>query len=230
MQVAPNGLMAVSTDNFGRVFLLDLRSSLLIRVWKGYRDAQCAWLSPFPRRGLCCLIIYAPRRGLLECWEVSLNHRIGAVNVGLDCRLIPVPAATASSSDFISPPLHSLVLRANGSLMDLNLPPKLTLRSLYALFLFLTSSNRIILCFFPCLPIRSLSIVVLSCSESRLCSSRLPFLSSPLTSLIDDLRERIHAWMIAHRCRFCLGGWKERKRRKGKRRRRKKKKKKKFES
>jgi len=36
-----------------------------VSMWKGYRDAQCGWLAgPL-------LVLYAPRRGLLEVWEVG---------------------------------------------------------------------------------------------------------------------------------------------------------------
>ena len=36
--------MAVTTDTLGRVVLWDLAAVTALRMWKGYRDAQCAWL------------------------------------------------------------------------------------------------------------------------------------------------------------------------------------------
>ncbi|KAJ3426383.1 rab3-gap regulatory domain [Anaeramoeba flamelloides] len=41
---SPNSRFAALTDNFGRVLLLDTINFLIIRMWKGYRDAQCAWI------------------------------------------------------------------------------------------------------------------------------------------------------------------------------------------
>ena len=36
--------MAVTADTLGRVILWDIAAVTAIRMWKGYRDAQCAWL------------------------------------------------------------------------------------------------------------------------------------------------------------------------------------------
>lgn len=66
----------------------------------GYRDAQLGWLqvpeergdrgfSPstsLPRRHALFLIIYAPRRGILEVWAMQHGPRVGAFTVGKHCR------------------------------------------------------------------------------------------------------------------------------------------------
>lgn len=44
MALSPTGKLAACTDNKGRVLLLDVHALTLVRTWKGYRDAQCAWL------------------------------------------------------------------------------------------------------------------------------------------------------------------------------------------
>lgn len=33
--MAPNGRLAVTTDDFGRVMLLDAKKAIVIRLWKG---------------------------------------------------------------------------------------------------------------------------------------------------------------------------------------------------
>jgi hypothetical protein len=44
------GTLAVAADSLGRVLLIDCVSATVLRVFKGYRAAQCAWLSlPLPR-------------------------------------------------------------------------------------------------------------------------------------------------------------------------------------
>ncbi|EGC28634.1 hypothetical protein DICPUDRAFT_44031 [Dictyostelium purpureum] len=41
----PSGRYAVCTDNIGRVLLLDLVNSLIVKLWKGYRDCQCGFIN-----------------------------------------------------------------------------------------------------------------------------------------------------------------------------------------
>ncbi|KAJ3438952.1 rab3-gap regulatory domain [Anaeramoeba flamelloides] len=50
--MAPNSRFAVLTDNFGRLLLLDTINFLIIRIWKGYRDAQCSWIEIPIRKNL----------------------------------------------------------------------------------------------------------------------------------------------------------------------------------
>lgn len=66
----------------------------------GYRDAQLGWLqvpeergdrelSPpgsLPRRHALFMVIYAPRRGILEVWGMQQGPRVGAFTVGKHCR------------------------------------------------------------------------------------------------------------------------------------------------
>ncbi|XP_054432581.1 rab3 GTPase-activating protein non-catalytic subunit [Pteronotus mesoamericanus] len=107
--VSPCNTLAAVTDDFGRVILLDVARGIAIRMWKGYRDAQIGWIqivedlhervpekadsSPFgnaqgPSRVAQFLVIYAPRRGILEVWSTQQGPRVGAFNVGKHCRLL----------------------------------------------------------------------------------------------------------------------------------------------
>ena len=38
------GSLAVASDSFGRVLLIDVISLTVIRIWKSYRDAQIGWV------------------------------------------------------------------------------------------------------------------------------------------------------------------------------------------
>jgi hypothetical protein len=123
--VDPLGLTAACTDTLGRVLLIDVATFTVVRVWKGYRHAQCAWVeavaetdssthsTPPPnqhqqqqqqqrqqqpqlqQRG-AFLAIYAPRRGLLELWRGRQGPRVAAYAVGLGARLVPGGAALDS--------------------------------------------------------------------------------------------------------------------------------------
>uniref|UniRef100_A0A673LU49 Rab3 GTPase-activating protein non-catalytic subunit-like n=1 Tax=Sinocyclocheilus rhinocerous TaxID=307959 RepID=A0A673LU49_9TELE len=100
--LSPCNTMAGVTDDFGRVTLLDVARGIAIRMWKGYRDAQLGWVqvseargerdlatSPsMPRRHAQFLVIYAPRRGILEVWGTQHGPRVGAFTVGKHCRLL----------------------------------------------------------------------------------------------------------------------------------------------
>ncbi|XP_059533767.1 rab3 GTPase-activating protein non-catalytic subunit [Myotis daubentonii] len=107
--LSPCNSLAAVTDDFGRVILLDVTRGIAIRMWKGYRDAQIGWVqvvedlhervpekgdpSPFgspqgPSRVAQFLVIYAPRRGILEVWSTQQGPRVGAFNVGKHCRLL----------------------------------------------------------------------------------------------------------------------------------------------
>ncbi|XP_057715816.1 rab3 GTPase-activating protein non-catalytic subunit isoform X3 [Corythoichthys intestinalis] len=100
--LSPCNTLAGVTDDFGRVTLLDLNRGIAVRMWKGYRDAQLGWLhvpeeqvgresSPSasrPRRHALFLVIYAPRRGILEIWAMQYGPRVGAFTVGKHCRLL----------------------------------------------------------------------------------------------------------------------------------------------
>ncbi|XP_072121177.1 rab3 GTPase-activating protein non-catalytic subunit isoform X1 [Mobula birostris] len=107
--LSPCNTLAAVTDDFGRVTLLDVVRGVAIRMWKGYRDAEVGWIqvvedlhereieksnvSPFSnpaglRRVAQFLVIYAPRRGILEIWSTQQGPRVGAFNVGKHCRLL----------------------------------------------------------------------------------------------------------------------------------------------
>lgn len=109
--LSPDGRLAASTDEFGRIMLMSMKDRIVLRSWKGwlfviiyytrlcpkwtnysiiffyyvngffisgYRDAECAWVPVqeehhdhnselmHPRRTALFLVIYAPRRGILE--------------------------------------------------------------------------------------------------------------------------------------------------------------------
>ncbi|VBB25543.1 unnamed protein product [Acanthocheilonema viteae] len=97
--------LAAVTDSLARVTLIDIRTRQMVRMWKGYRDARCAWLedeSTLDRKKsryelevqpstALFLIIFAPRRGLLEAWSMQNGRRVFASRVDRHGRLIGIP-------------------------------------------------------------------------------------------------------------------------------------------
>lgn len=66
-----------------RDYNLQTRTRQIRRIWKGYRDARCAWIETAAnsenkshletkelsyRKKTLFLVLFAPRRGLLEVW------------------------------------------------------------------------------------------------------------------------------------------------------------------
>ncbi|CAD7698588.1 unnamed protein product [Ostreobium quekettii] len=102
LAVAPGCRLAASTDNRGRVVLIELAKMVVVRMWKGYREAQCAWLTctdhasnATDMRGgstaasakaaaspLLCLAICAPRRDVIEVWPMRYGDRLCSLPVG----------------------------------------------------------------------------------------------------------------------------------------------------
>lgn len=87
--------------------LISVHERTFVFSYKGYRDAEVGWIqtvedlheretekmdfSPFgnaqgPSRVAQFLVIYAPRRGILEVWSTQQGPRVGAFNVGKYCR------------------------------------------------------------------------------------------------------------------------------------------------
>ena len=93
--IAPANNLAASTDSFARVILIDVLKGTGVRIFKGYRDAQIGWIciddeseEKTNKRYALYLIIYAPRRGLLEIWGCQQGIRVAAFNVGKNCKLV----------------------------------------------------------------------------------------------------------------------------------------------
>ncbi|KAF2360616.1 Rab3GAP regulatory subunit C-terminal [Trinorchestia longiramus] len=129
--VSPDPRLAAVTDTFGRVVLVDVAAGYAVRIWKGYREAVVGWLSvsgslesaqgcEVPRRTLL-LVLYAPRRGLLEVWPAQRGPRVAAFNVPRGARLVYTGHGMLGSRE--RDLLHSvLLLCPDGALQRLEVP------------------------------------------------------------------------------------------------------------
>jgi hypothetical protein len=85
VSVHPTGAWGAVADSLGRVALVELPSLIVRRTWRGYRDAQCAWLVAPHADGAGSsvhLLLYAPLRGLLELWPLPCGPRAAVLAVG----------------------------------------------------------------------------------------------------------------------------------------------------
>ncbi|XP_028409755.1 rab3 GTPase-activating protein non-catalytic subunit-like isoform X2 [Dendronephthya gigantea] len=139
--LSPDGRLAATTDEFGRVMLISVKEGIVLRTWKGYRDAECAWVPVLEdhhddssgltksRRTALFLIIYAPRRGILEVWTTEFGPRAAAFNVGRDSRflyighhILGLSHVMSQSNDVSGNPLRCVLLQASGNLKILTVP------------------------------------------------------------------------------------------------------------
>ncbi|XP_015586731.1 rab3 GTPase-activating protein non-catalytic subunit isoform X2 [Cephus cinctus] len=108
--ISPNKMLSVVTDAMGRVTLIDNRRGIALRMWKGYRDAQCGWIevseeknrvshkghgkSNFktshghPLRTALFLVIYAPKKGIIDIWGAQQGTKITTFSASKHGRLL----------------------------------------------------------------------------------------------------------------------------------------------
>jgi len=123
LTVAPGGSLAAVADSLGRVLLIDVHAVVVVRLWKGYRDAHCLFLeapvdgsadyadpqkeyllSQRRQNFRLCLAIHAPRRGVIEVWQVRHGGRVAVIRDGESCRLLqPACKLRAVSLDLDTP-------------------------------------------------------------------------------------------------------------------------------
>ncbi|XP_002069254.2 rab3 GTPase-activating protein regulatory subunit [Drosophila willistoni] len=138
--IAPGrGHLAAVTDNLDRVMLVDTQQSLILRVWKGYRDAQCGFVQvkeksvrglKTHRRRALFLVIYVPRLGCLDIWALQNGPKVAAFNVCKSGQLIYVnhnPLTALSGSGLSRKPQAPLnqclfLDPSDGSLKEIQIP------------------------------------------------------------------------------------------------------------
>lgn len=116
LSLSPSGCLAAVTDSLGRILLIDTQALVVVRLWKGYRDASCFFLE-VPLNGempsvdgigygkskhdFClCLAIHAPRRGVVEVWKMRTGPRIMMLKCAKGCQLLQSSCKfTSLSSD-----------------------------------------------------------------------------------------------------------------------------------
>lgn len=96
--LAPGFQLAAVTDTLGRVILIDCARAIALRVWKGYREAQCSFIEVAEksdksnqkkdRRHALFLVIFAPRRSVLEIWPLQRGAKTAAFSASKFGQLI----------------------------------------------------------------------------------------------------------------------------------------------
>jgi hypothetical protein len=86
--VSPGNILVAITDSSGYVTLIETLSGIALRMFKDYEDAQIGWLTKPSVDQIIYLVLYAPRRGLLQVFDVNVKEPVGSFQVGDSCQLI----------------------------------------------------------------------------------------------------------------------------------------------
>lgn len=99
--IDPDGNLAATADNLGRVLLIDLASKQVIRMWKGFREATCYWLQvprPESSKSILYLVIHSRPRHVVEIWRTRHGPRVLTLQVSRNAQILPCREVIQSSN------------------------------------------------------------------------------------------------------------------------------------
>ncbi|KAG8364859.1 hypothetical protein BUALT_Bualt18G0042300 [Buddleja alternifolia] len=118
LTLSPSGTLAAITDSLGRILLLDTQALVVVRLWKGYREASCLFVemlaskdnaaarpsyNEYSKSDYClCLAIHAPRKGIVEVWQMRTGPRLLTVPCPKGSKILQ-PTYRFSSATLSSP-------------------------------------------------------------------------------------------------------------------------------
>lgn len=147
LTLSPSGTLAAITDSLGRILLLDTQALVVVRLWKGYRDANCLFMEMLVNKDpsmpstssahrecdksdyCLCLAIHAPKKGIVEVWQMRTGPRLLTIPCGKGSRILqptyrfgssmPMEASSSSCSPYV--PLEVFLLNGDsGQLSVIN--------------------------------------------------------------------------------------------------------------
>ncbi|KAI4333566.1 hypothetical protein L6164_018354 [Bauhinia variegata] len=138
LTLSPSGTLAAITDSLGRILLLDTKALVVVRLWKGYRDASCLFMEMLVNKDIAsssskyyepsksdyclCLAIHAPRKGIIEIWQMRTGPRLRTIPCAKGSKMLQPShpfGASMSSSPYV--PLEVFLLNGDsGQISVLN--------------------------------------------------------------------------------------------------------------
>ncbi|KAL0328417.1 UNVERIFIED_CONTAM: Rab3 GTPase-activating protein regulatory subunit [Sesamum calycinum] len=124
LTLSPSGTLAAITDSLGRILLLDTQALVVVRLWKGYREASCLFVEMLARKDKAaasrwasdehsksdyclCLAIHAPRKGIVEVWQMRTGPRLLTIPCPKGSKILQptyrFSSATATASSSYAP-------------------------------------------------------------------------------------------------------------------------------
>ncbi|XP_022982109.1 uncharacterized protein LOC111481046 isoform X3 [Cucurbita maxima] len=137
LTLSPSGTLAVITDSLGRILLLDTQALVVVRLWKGYRDANCLFMEMLVNRDTAssssidyepekndyclCLAIHAPKKGIAEIWQMRTGRRLRTIRCAKGSKLLQPSSRFGSSMASPYVPLEVFLLNGDsGEISILN--------------------------------------------------------------------------------------------------------------
>ncbi|CAG9761149.1 unnamed protein product [Ceutorhynchus assimilis] len=133
--LSPNRNLVAVCDSLGRVLLVDSFKGVITKIFKGYREAQCAFLQvPDERRSkhrvgnkvALFLVIYSPKKGTLEIFTVQQGTKIATFSASKQSKLLYITHGlmgftTTSKSRYICQ-FTCLFLDNDGQIREISVP------------------------------------------------------------------------------------------------------------
>jgi len=131
LTLSPSGTLAAITDSLGRILLLDTQALVVVRLWKGYREASCLFMEMLVNKDKAsssssyyehvksdyclCLAIHAPRKGIIEVWQMRTGPRLLTIPCPKGSKILQPTYRFGSSSESASSyvPLELFVLNGD---------------------------------------------------------------------------------------------------------------------
>ncbi|KAK7313146.1 hypothetical protein VNO77_37602 [Canavalia gladiata] len=137
LTLSPSGTLAAITDSLGRILLLDTQALVVVRLWKGYRDASCLFMEMLVNKNFAsssstysepmksdyclCLAIHAPRKGIIEIWQMRTGPRLRTIPCAKGCKMLQPSYRFGASMSFPYVPLEVFLLNGDsGQISVLN--------------------------------------------------------------------------------------------------------------
>ncbi|XP_014520670.1 rab3 GTPase-activating protein non-catalytic subunit [Vigna radiata var. radiata] len=137
LTLSPSGTLAAITDSLGRILLLDTQALVVVRLWKGYRDASCLFMEMLVSKNIAsssssysepsksdyclCLAIHAPRKGIIEIWQMRTGPRLRTISCAKGSRMLQPSYRFGASMSTPYVPLEVFLLNGDsGQISILN--------------------------------------------------------------------------------------------------------------
>ncbi|XP_026732336.1 rab3 GTPase-activating protein regulatory subunit [Trichoplusia ni] len=139
--ISPDRRLAAIADSFGRVAVLDVTRGHLIRLFKGYRDAQCAFVQIFDMndkkpqlsvvkdlRRAIFLIIYSPKKGLIDIRLMQKGDRVATFTATKNGKLLYNTCGLVGAEKKYShkklnlPEVQCVLIDPDGKIKKFNIP------------------------------------------------------------------------------------------------------------
>ncbi|XP_032515034.2 rab3 GTPase-activating protein non-catalytic subunit [Danaus plexippus] len=141
VSISPDRRLAAFTDSLGRVSVLDISKGYIIRLFKGCRDAQCAFIQIFDAdnkkpqlsvvkeiRRAMFLIIYNPKKGLIDIRLMQRGSRVAVFTATKNGKLLYNTCGLVGAERSYNhkrlnlPELQCVLIDPDGKLKKFNIP------------------------------------------------------------------------------------------------------------